>query len=84
MLVEHLALMAFLLAASLVVVTLIVRERDLIKVVIYSAAQSVFYSIVLYILMVPDVALAYIAVTVGLYTALMVFAIMRTERFEKP
>ncbi len=84
MLVEHLALMAFLLAASLVVVTLIVREGDLIKAVIYSAAQSVFYSIILYILMVPDVALAYIAVTVGLYTALMVFAIKRTERFEKP
>jgi len=83
MLVEHLALMAFLLAASFVVVTLIVRERDLIKAVIYSAAQSVFYSIVLYILMVPDVALAYIAVTVGLYTALMVFAIRRTERFER-
>ncbi len=79
----HLVLLSVVLACSFIVIFLLVFEKDLLKMIVLSAAQSALYSIVLYILMVPDVALAYVAVAVGIYTALLMFAVRKTERFEE-
>jgi len=79
----HLVLLSVILAASFIAVFLLVFERDLLKVIVLSAAQSALYSIVFYILLSPDVALAYVAVAVGIYTALLMFAVKKTERYEE-
>jgi len=81
--VIHLILLSVVLGASFIVIYLLVHERDLLKMVVLSAAQSTLYALALYILMVPDVLLAYIAVAVGIYTALLMYAVKRTERYEE-
>ncbi len=84
MLILHLAMLSIILGASFILIYLLVLERDLLKMAVLSAGQSALYALALYILMVPDVALAYITVAVGIYTALMVLAVKRTERYEEP
>lgn len=81
--VLHLVMLAVILGVSFITIYLMVQERDLLKMIVLSAAQSTFYAIALYILLVPDVVLAYIAVAVGIYTALLMFAVKKTERFEE-
>lgn len=83
MILIHLVLLSVILAASFIAIFLLVFERDLLKMIVLSAAQSALYSIVFYILLSPDVALAYVAVAVGIYTALLMFAVKKTERFEE-
>ena len=82
-LILHLVMMAVILGVSFVTIFLMVFEKDLLKMIVLSAAQSTFYAIILYILLVPDVVLAYIAVAVGIYTALLMFAVKKTERYEE-
>ncbi len=84
MILLHLILLSLVLGSSLIAIFLLVFERDLLKMVVLSAAQSTFYALALYILLVPDVALAYVAVAVGIYTALLMLAIKKTERYEEP
>ncbi|HDJ27580.1 MAG: hypothetical protein DRN14_01180 [Thermoplasmata archaeon] len=57
-------------------------ERDMLKAIIYSAGQAVAYTLALTLLAAPDLVLAYVAVGVGMYTALFLFVLSRTERFE--
>lgn len=67
---------------SLIATYLAVLESDLIKAVIFSALQSTAYAILFYLLMAPDIALVYIPVAVGLYPAVILFLIKKTERTE--
>lgn len=60
-----------------------ITERDLLKAIAYSAGQGVSYSLIFYLLMAPDVVLAYIAVAVGVYSALLVFVVSKTTRYEE-
>lgn len=76
------ALVFMSLTVALVATLLALRERDLVKAAVYSAAQAAAYSLAFYILMAPDIALAYIAVGVGIYTGLLLYAIGKTERYE--
>jgi len=68
--------------ASTVAVYLAIIEKDLIKAVLYSAIQSTFYTLIFYLLMVPDIVLVYIPVSVGLLPAIIIVAIKKTERYE--
>jgi len=64
---------------SMVATFMAVLERDLLKAVLFSAVQSTAYAFIFYILMAPDV---YVPVAVGLYPAVILFLIKKTERFE--
>lgn len=68
---------------SLVFVYMAVTERDLMKAVVFSAGQSICYSILLHTMAAPDITMTYVAVSVGLYSALVVFVISKTERYEE-
>jgi len=57
-------------------------QKDLVKAVVYSAVQSVAYAITFYLLMAPDLALVYVAIGVGIYPAVALFLIKKTERYE--
>ena len=77
-----LLLLSYLATAAMIFSILAVKERDLLKAVIYSAVQSIAYAIMFGILMAPDVLYAYVAVGVGIYPALLVIALAKTYRFE--
>ncbi len=76
------ALMAILGVISMVATIIAILEKDLVKAVIFSAIQSTAYAFLYYLLMAPDIALVYIPVAVGLYPAVILFLIKKTERFE--
>lgn len=59
-----------------------VTERDLLKAVAYSAGQSVAYSVLFQVFAATDILLAYIAISVGVYSALLIYIVGKTERFE--
>ncbi|MEM1628520.1 MAG: hydrogenase subunit MbhD domain-containing protein [Desulfurococcaceae archaeon] len=67
---------------SLVFTYYAVTERDLLKAVGFSAGQSIAYSIILQAFAAVDVILAYIAVSVGIYTALLVYVVSKTTRYD--
>ncbi len=69
---------------SVVATYLAIMERDLVKAVVYSAIQSTIYAFIYYMLMAPDIVLVYIPVAVGLYPAVMLILIRKTEGREKP
>lgn len=67
---------------STVFVYLTVTENDLLKAIGFSAGQSIAYSILLHAFASTDIVLTYIAVSVGIYSALLVYVVSKTERFE--
>ncbi|MEM2005371.1 MAG: hydrogenase subunit MbhD domain-containing protein [Zestosphaera sp.] len=67
---------------SMIATYLAVLEKDLVKAVVYSALQSTAYTMLFYLLMAPDISLVYIPVAVGLYPAVILFLIKKTERME--
>lgn len=81
--IAALILMVLATILSLVFVYMAVTERDLIKALVYSAGQSICYAILLHSMSAPDITMTYVAVSVGLYSALLVFVISKTERYEE-
>jgi len=75
-------LLSFASLLAIVFVYLAITEKDLIKAIVFSAGQSISYSILLQLFAAPDVLLAYIAVSVGIYSALLVYVVSKTERFD--
>jgi len=71
------------LILSLVFIYYAITERDLLKATVFSAGQSVCYAILLHTMAAPDIAMTYLAVSVGLYSALLVFVVSKTERYEE-
>ncbi len=76
-------LLAFSLTLALIFAYLTVMEKDLIRAVVFSAGQSIAFAYAYYLLFAPDIVLAYIAVGVGIYSMILIFAISKTERYEK-
>jgi len=79
----HEILLAFSLTMALIATYLVIKSRDLIKAVVFSAIQSIAYSLAYYLLAAPDIVLAYLAVGVGIYSVLLLYAISKTERYEE-
>ncbi|MEM1644440.1 MAG: hydrogenase subunit MbhD domain-containing protein [Ignisphaera sp.] len=82
MMIIHYLLMALSALLSIVAVYFAVIEKDLVKAVVYSALQSTLYALIIYLVMAPDIFLTYIPVSVGLYTALILILIKKTERID--
>lgn len=68
---------------SVIATYMAIKERDLVRAVIYSALQSGFYAILYYFLMAPDIVLVYLPVAVGLIPGVLFILISKTERWEK-
>ncbi|NJE46603.1 DUF4040 domain-containing protein [Thermococcus sp. GR7] len=78
----HLLILATVAVLGMVFSYLAITEKDLLKAVGFSAVQAIAYAIAFYILMAPDIVLAYVAIAVGIYSALLVFVISKTKRYE--
>ena len=69
--------------ASVIAVYLAIFEKDLVKAVVFSAIQSTIYAFLYYVLMAPDIVLVYVPVAIGLYPAVVLILISKTEREER-
>ncbi|AEH24807.1 DUF4040 domain-containing protein [Pyrococcus yayanosii] len=74
---------AMILVGIIVSSVLIINLRDLLSAALASAAMSLLLSLEFYMLHAPDVAIAEAAVGAGVVTAIVVYAIAKTERWER-
>lgn len=76
-------IMAVIGVLSTVAVYFAIKEKDLLKALIFSAIQSSLYAVLYYLLMAPDIVLVYLPVSVGLIPGVILLLISKTERWEK-
>jgi energy-converting hydrogenase B subunit D len=74
--------LAVMSTVALVFTYLAIIQKDLVRAIIYSAVESGAYLLVFYLLMGPDLALAYVAIGIGIYPAVAFFLVKKTERYE--
>ncbi|ASJ15101.1 DUF4040 domain-containing protein [Thermococcus sp. 18S1] len=72
-----------ILLGVLVAAYITITMRDLLSAAIASAAMSLLLSLEFYMLHAPDVAIAEAAVGAGVVTAIVVYGIAKTERWER-
>ncbi|ASA78362.1 DUF4040 domain-containing protein [Thermococcus sp. 5-4] len=72
-----------ILLGVLVAAYITITMRDLLSAAIASAAMSLLLSLEFYMLHAPDVAIAEAAVGAGVVTAVVVYGIAKTERWER-
>ena len=75
-------MMAFAALVSIVFTYLAIVERNLLQAVIFSAVQSSMYALIYYLLMAPDIALVYLPVGVGIYPAIILLLIKKTDKVD--
>ncbi|MCS7128766.1 MAG: DUF4040 domain-containing protein [Sulfolobales archaeon] len=68
---------------SVIAAYMAVAEKDLLTATVYMALLGVFYTLIYYVLMAPDVALAYIPVSSALLPLTLIVVLKKTERYEK-
>jgi uncharacterized MnhB-related membrane protein len=78
-----LLLSAFSSVMALAATVKILYERDVLKAIIISGVESLFYSIILASFLAPDLLIAYIAIGLGLNSAILLYAFRGGERFEE-
>jgi len=76
------AIQAIILISVLITAYLTIRYRDLLAAALASAAMSLLLSLEFYMLHAPDVAIAEAAVGAGVVTAVVVYGIAKTDRWE--
>ncbi len=76
-------LMGFLGLVSVIATYLAITEKNLMRAVLFSAIQSTIYAFLYFLLMAPDIVLVYVPVAVGLYPAIILFLIRKTEQEER-
>ncbi|ABN70165.1 conserved hypothetical protein [Staphylothermus marinus F1] len=77
-----LAFLMLVSIASVIAAYLAIKERDMVRAIVYSAIQSAMYALIFYILMAPDIVLVYVPVSVGLTPAILLFVTKKTERYD--
>ncbi|WP_440059081.1 Na(+)/H(+) antiporter subunit B [Thermogladius sp. 4427co] len=78
-----LLLAAFSSTMALIAALKIVFEKDVLKAIVISGVESLFYSILLAVFLAPDLLIAYIAVGLGLNSAILIYALRGGERYEE-
>ncbi len=74
--------LALMSTVALIFTYLAIVQKDLVKAIIFSSVESASYLLVFYLLMGPDLALAYVAIGIGIYPAVAFFLVKKTERYE--
>jgi energy-converting hydrogenase B subunit D len=58
-------------------------ERDVLKSIVIAGLESVFLAFMLIVFLAPDLLIAYIAVGLGLNSIVLIYALMRGDRYEE-
>jgi len=76
-------LMAVAAVTSIVFTYLAVIEKNLVQAVVFSAVQSTMYALIYFLLMAPDIVLVYLPVGVGIYPAIVLLLIKKTDKVDE-
>jgi len=76
-------LAALSVTLALLATVAVLRERDVVKGVVFSAIESVFYAVALSYFLAPDLLIAYIAIGLGVNSVLLLYILSRGDRFEE-
>jgi len=76
-------LMAVAAVTSIVFTYLAVVEKNLVQAVVFSAVQSTMYALIYFLLMAPDIVLVYLPVGVGIYPAIILLLIKKTDKVDE-
>ncbi len=76
-------LMAVAAVTSIVFTYLAIVERNLVQAVVFSAVQSTMYALIYFLLMAPDIVLVYLPVGVGIYPAIVLLLIKKTDKVDE-
>jgi len=76
-------LMAVAAVTSIVFTYLAVVEKNLVQAVVFSAVQSTMYALIYFLLMAPDIVLVYLPVGVGIYPAIVLLLIKKTDKVDE-
>ncbi|MEM0490404.1 MAG: DUF4040 domain-containing protein [Ignisphaera sp.] len=68
---------------SVVAAYLTVVEKDLLTAVVYLSLLGVCYTIIYYVLMAPDIALAYIPISTVILPVVLIIVLRKTKRYEE-
>ncbi len=58
-------------------------EKDVLKSIVIAGLESVFLSLLLLIFLAPDLLIAYIAVGLGINSVVLIYALMKGDRYEE-
>jgi len=68
---------------ALIATIIALFERDVLRAIILAGIESVFYALLLALFLAPDLLIAYIAVGLGLNSVILIYALMKGERYEE-
>ncbi len=71
------------LALTLLFMILAIASKDLLLAVVFSGVESLVLAFIFFLLQAPDIALAQIAISVGIRNLLFIGALHWTRRFEE-
>ena len=71
-----------LMAGMIIAALLAIISKDMLLSVIYLALMSLLMSMEFYILQAPDVAIAEAGVGAGIFTAIYILALKKSERWD--
>ncbi len=69
--------------AALIAAILAMFEKDLLKAIVLSGIESIFTAFLLVVLLAPDLLIAYVAVGLGINSVILIYALLRGERYEE-
>ncbi len=81
----HIPLLLGAVGATLALIASIIAmlERDLLKAIVLSGVESVFFALLLLVFLAPDLLIAYIAIGLGVNSVILIYALRRGERYEE-
>jgi energy-converting hydrogenase B subunit D len=71
------------MTVALVAAIMALFEKDLLKAIVLSGVESITTAFLLVVLLAPDLLIAYVAVGLGINSVILIYALMKGERYEE-
>ncbi len=71
------------MTVALVAAVMALFEKDLLKAIVLSGVESITTAFLLVVLLAPDLLIAYVAVGLGINSVILIYALMKGERYEE-
>ncbi len=68
---------------ALIATIIALFEKDVLRSIVLAGVESVFFALLLAVFLAPDLLIAYIAVGLGLNSVILIYALMKGERYEE-
>ena len=81
----HIPLILAAIGSTLALIASIVAllQRDVLKAIILSGIESIFFALLLTAFLAPDLLIAYVAIGLGINSVILLYALRKGERYEE-